>query len=417
MDILLQMGAYSAAEELYSHGKHTYLGNSSTNGGMATSLSFLATSSGRSVVPQFDSFVRYYDGNEKYADEIVRDALTNESYSSETRRLLAVRTSQYMIMFMVALQGMHESIGECEANEAVRDKTSAEFWDKAAASIIGHLEGTENGGSREGMLFFALAKNHCEEFDTCSSPDPAVTLSADVNDKIISLLYAGRGAVLSRSCAELRKVTAELEPLLLVPMIQATLSSSEKLANSGIRQKALSAHHVEAHIYANMVLPLVEDVDQSAAKTIQTNLDLTGSPFRDGVGAVVEAFFLVYSGLGLNCAQIGESEYVDACNGTFKKKESAASVVGIAVGVTIGALAACLAAWQLWKRRKASQTKQSPVFVPSKGEMNHTDDLLRKSGDTNTGSPKSADDGDYPEDAYLEETAKINSVKEGDGVV
>lgn len=409
MDILLQMGAYKAAEELYSNGKHTYLGDSSTNKGMATSLSFLATTSGRSVVPQFDSFVRFYDGNEKYADEIVLDALTNDSYSAETRRLLAVRTSQYMIMFMAALQGMHEAIGECEANEAVRDKTSAEFWDKAAASIIGHLEGTENGGSREGMLFFALAKNHCEEFDTCSSPDPAVTLSADVNDKIVSLLYAGRGAVLSRSCAELRKVTAELEPLLLVPIIQATLSASEKLANSGIRQKALSASHIEAHAYANMVLPLVEDVDQSAARTIQANLDLSGSPFRDGVGAVVEAFFLVYAGLGLSCNQIGDSEYVDACNGTFKKKQSSGAEAAIAVGVAVAILGGLGAGWMLWRKRKQSQTKEAPVFVASNGEMNHNDDLLRKTGDSNTCSPKSAEDGSYPEDAYLEETAKINT--------
>lgn len=376
----------------------------------------MATTSGRSVVPQFDSFVRFYEGNEKYADAIVRDALTNESYSSETRRLLAVRSSQYMIMFMVALQGMHEAIGECEANEAVRDTTSAEFWDKAAASIIGHLEGTENGGSREGMLFFALAKNHCDEFGTCSSPNPAINLSAEVNDKIISLLYAGRGAVLSRSCSELRKVTAEMEPLLLVPIVQATLSSSEKLENSGIRQKALSAYHVEGHAYANMVLPLIEDVDRLAAQTIQTNLDLTSTPFRDGVGAVVEAFFLVYEGLGLRCTQIGKSDDVDACNGTYKEKTDTGTIAGISVGVTVGVLVGCGLGWLLWTKRKNRQSEDAPVFVASKGEMNHTDDLLRKSGEANASSPEGVEEmAGYPEDAYLEETSMIQpSVEEAD---
>lgn len=413
MDILLQMGAYGAAEQLYSNGKHTYL-QSKTNGGFATSLSFLATTSGRSVVPQFDSFVRFYDGNEKYADAIVRDALTNESYDTETRRLLAVRTAQYMIMFMVALQGMHEAIGECEANEAERDTTSSEFWDKAAASIIGHLEGADNGGSRDGMLFFALAKNYCEEFGTCSSPSPAISISAKNNDKIVSLLYAGRGAVLSRSCSELRKVTRELEPLLLVPILQATLSSSEKLAHNGIRQKTLSADHVESHSYANMVLPLVEDVDRLAAHTIQVNLALSSTPFRDGIGAVVEAFFLVYNGLGLSCTQIGKSNDLDACNGTFSTGMGTGAKVGIAVGVTAALLLAGGAAYYLWTRQKG-KSNESPVFVAPKGEMSHTDDLLRKSGETNNSSPKGADE--YPEDAFLDEAPMIEQSEKEQEVV
>ncbi|CAB9498002.1 expressed unknown protein [Seminavis robusta] len=407
IDILMQMGAYRAAEDLYANGKHIRQDTTNSNAGQATSLSFLATTSARSVVPQFDSFVRYFDGNEKYADYIVRDAMTNEQYGVETRRLLAVRTCQYMIMFMAALQGMHEAIGECEANEAVRDTTSAEFWDKAAASIIGHLEGTENGGSREGMLFFALAKDHCSEFDTCSSPSPAASLSAEVNDKIVSLLYAGRGAVLSRSCSELRKATAELEPLLLVPVIQATLSASERMVNEGIRQKSLSSNLVEGHAYANVVIPLVEDVDRDAAQTIEDNLSLTGTPFRDGLGAVVESFFVVYSGLGLKCDQIGQSDEVDACNGTMSSNLDSKTITGIAVGVSLTVLAGCgIVALLLAKRKKDQAKDTAPVFTRSKGEMSHTDDLLTK-GEAETSEceerfvDEEVEEGEDPEEAAM----------------
>jgi hypothetical protein len=401
LDILMQMGAYEAAEELYTNGKHIQQGSTNANAGQASSLSFLATTSSRSVVPQFDSFVRYFDGNEKYADTIVRDALTNESYSPESRRLLAVRTSQYLIMFMTALQRMHEAIGECEANEAERDTTSAEFWDKAAASIIGHLEGTENGGSGDGMLFFALAKQHCEEFETCSSN---VNLAAEVNDKIVSLLYAGRGAVLSRSCSELRKTTAELEPLLLVPVIQATLSASERLRNEGIKQKSLSASQVEAHAYANVVVPLVEDVNPAAALKISENLALSSTPFRDGLATVVEAFFIVYGGLGLTCDQIGRSEDVDACNGTVSYM-SAGTITGIAVGTTLAVLTCCGIVFLLLAKRRAVQSKNEPLFKPSTGELNHTDDLLTKSpGETDFSSDVDGGGDDYPE----EKSAMIN---------
>jgi len=376
IDILMRMGAFEAAEDLYTNGKHTMIDGEATNG--VSSLSFLATTTARSVVPQYDSFVRYFDGNEKYADAIVRDALTNSDYSNETRRLLVTRTCQYMIMFMAALQGMHEAIGECEATSAARDTTAAVFWDRAAASIIGHMEGSTNGGDEGGMLFFGLAKQHCEEFDTCSSKSP---LTAEVNDKITSLLYAGRGAVLGRSCSEIRKATAELEPLLLVPLIQATLSASERAMNTGIKQKALSADQVEAYIFANAVLPLLDDIDRVSADTIKRNLDLASTPAHGALGAIVEGFFLNYEALGLHCKQVGWSDDVDACNGTYEEPMSTGTITGIAVGCFIGLLTLVGIFWLLRLKRKEGKdaSEDDPVFVASKGELNHTEDLLTKS--------------------------------------
>ena len=403
IDILMKMGAYGAAEDLYTNGKHA-VSTDANSKGLTTSLSYLATSTGRSVVPQFDSFVRYYDGDEKYADSIIREAFANDEYDPETRRLLVVRNCQYMIMFMTALQSMHEAIGECEGGQ---EAASAEFWDKAAASIIGHLEGTENGGSTDGQLFFALAKQHCGAFGTCSSPSPALSLAAANNDKIVSLLYSGRGAVTSGSCSGIRKTSAEIEPFLLVPIIQATLSSSMNLMNSGVRQKALASGHVEGHVYASVILPLIEDIDRDAANTIETNLALTSSPFRDGLEAVFTAFAGVFEDLGVNCNQIGSMDGMDACSGSVQRLGTK-TVTGISVGAGLFVLALCGIVALLRAKRKSAE---KPSFITSNGELSHTDDLLIKPKEEIDDGPEGVNEyGEYPEEAALKPSRKNQEV-------
>lgn len=395
----MRMGAYRAAEDLYTNGKHT-VSPDSNNQGLTTSLSSLATTTARSVVPEFDSFVRYFGGDQDYADSIIRDALSNNKYDLETRRLLVVRNCQYMIMFMTALQNMHEAIGNCEANETVQDAATAESWDKAAASIIGFLEGTENGGSNEGELFFALAKKYCDGFGTCSSSSSTNGVSAANNDRIVSILYSGRGAVSSRSCSKLKEATTQLKPLLLVPIIQATLSSSMNLVNGGIRQKALAAGQVEAHIFATIVLPLIEDVNRNAAQTIETNLALTSTPFQDGVQAVFSAFASVYGGLGVNCHLLGSMEGMDACSGSVKMNTK--TITGISVGGVVFLLSVCGIVC-LVRTKRHKRKKGAPIFIEPAGEMSYTDDLLVKSeNEVDRYGPGGVNEhGDYPEEVAL----------------
>lgn len=406
LDVLMQMEAYDAAEELYSYGKHATTGTD--DGRSALSLSSLATSSGRSNVPEFDAYKRYYDGDEKYADTIIRGALAASFLGPAARRMIVVRASQYMVMFMAALQAMHESIAVCTSGGQARDMSASQSWDRAAAFIIGHMEGTDEGGSGEGRLLWGLAKEQCNIFGTCSS---IVVGSADVNDRILSLLYTGRGAILSANCQALRKATNELTPLLQVPLIQASLTSTIELGQSiASESQSRNAVWAEAYVYSQTLLPLIEDTDRKSAETIGTNLDFNGPPLPDREGAVLSAFANSYEGLGVSCEDVGRSSYFDSCSGSVQGS-SGRDNVGIVFGILIGCLAALAIVFLLGAKRR-QKLQHKPVFVEPKGEFNHTSDLL-------TRPPESVIRTDFETDnltsKYNDADPTVDDVDDGDG--
>ena len=104
MDILLQMNAYSAVEELYSFGKHVRGDN-----GAITSLGQLATTMYRNVVPEFDKFVQYYN-TESFADDVIRGAIDSvklqytNNWTDGQRRVLIIRGVQVLVTYFAVLQ-------------------------------------------------------------------------------------------------------------------------------------------------------------------------------------------------------------------------------------------------------------------------------------------------------------------------
>jgi len=399
MDILLQMGAYDAVDDLYSYGKHTITPHGN---GFATSLGYLATTSGRSVVPQFDSFVRYYDGDENYADTIVRNALTSTDFDMSTKRLLVVRTCQYVVLFMAALQSFNDAISDCESNAAAGAMSTSEFWDKGAALLIGHLEGAQNGGTNDGELLFALAKENCVQFGTCSSPSSAAELSAEVNDRIETLLYSGRGAVLGNSCWELRRVTTKLEPLMLIPMIQATLNYALTLSNSNGNRNGISIDHVEAHVISSALLPLVDAVNRDSALTLAKNFDLSSSQSRNTGAEVFSAFAEVYAKLGVSCDHIGAASGINACKGAGDASANSKTIMGLVMGILI--VLFTLLGLICLRRATISNHENDPTFEISKGELNHIEDLITKGA---------VSDDTYDTDAHY---TKPNPLEDDDNV-
>lgn len=420
LDILMQMQAYDAAQDLYSYGKHATMG--AIADGTALSLADLATTSGRSVVPEFDAFKRYYGNNGKYADTMVQGALVQSSTMTATqRRVVVTGASQYMIMYMAALQAMHEAIGTCVSSGTDRGSSSAKSWDRVAALIIGHLEGINDGGSTQGLLLWALSKKYCNEFGTCSKYNGVATMT---NDKIATLLYSGRGAVLSGSCDELRKATNSLAPLLLVPLLQASLSSTITLAQGSSKDTELI--QAEAYVYAQALLPLIANIDQSSADTIKTNFPLQGQAIRDGVKTVASAFTKVIAGLNVKCEDIGSNSEINSCTGEVNSKSSTQKLfmsIGIILGiVTLFGMLVLFRA----RRRKNVLPENAPIFLVPKGELNHTSELLcARTEESN--SPRVSDDEeadhlndacsameDDPEDVNDEYVRAIESALNGE---
>jgi hypothetical protein len=377
MDILLQMQAYAAAEDIYLYGKHV----KGDNGG-SLSLSELATTSERSIVPEYDSFVRYYE-NDAYADNIIRSALTGtasgDGWTDAQRRTVILKSTQIMVMYFGVLQAAYEAVSDCTTTASLRSGGSSESWDRAAAMLIGHMEGIETNGTKEGYMYYDLAQEHCKEFGTCQNDNTGVA----VNDRLITLLYSGRGAVLGNSCKGLRKAADEISSLLLVPVIQGALVSSIRLSKSNDPDAAL--HRAEAYVYSRAILPLVDDASRNAATKIDTNLGVPGpTNTKNTASEVFSSFAKVYPKMGVDCDMIGESSGNDACTGVVYESGMEKSTLWIIVGAVAAFCIACCCYIKMRSKKKKAKPENNPEFVQSDGELNHSMDLLEKAFSSNT---------------------------------
>jgi hypothetical protein len=352
---------------LYSFGKHASLG--ATDDGTMLSLESLAISSGLSAVPEHASYIRYFAGDPHYANTLVRSALESSVTTDVQRRAQVLGISQYMIVYLAALQAMNEAVGSCKSTGDDRSGDAAVNWDHAAALIIGHLEGSAKSGSTEGRLIWALSKNHCSEFGTCSVEENSSTRT---NDKITTNLYIGRGAVLDGSCDELRQATDELSSLLLAPIFQGLFSATSKLAQRNEMDKEMVQS--EAYVFAQVLLPLIDDTNQKYAKTIRDNYPLEGRALRSGIVPVANALIHVMNELNVPCQYVGSNTQIDACSGQVSKTKKNSMISGIIVGaVTLAALAFFIIRF---RSKRNAKNVHAPVFTVSKGELNHHSEFL-----------------------------------------
>lgn len=364
LDILLEMKAYAAAENLYNYGKHT--GGVDVGG---LSLFQLASSQERKIVPEYDKFVRYY-GKEYadpslYADHIIRSAFENAGgqWSDEQRRIIVLKSAQVMVMYFGALQYIYNAVSECQASA----NGFSDEWDRGAALLIGSLEGTARNGTQNGYMFYDLMQEHCLAFGTCS-----------INEKLISLLYTGRGAAQSNSCSFIRKVADDIAKLLQIPIIQGALHAATFLSESTDDSDLLRA---EGYVYSHAILPLVASADSGASQTIKEYLGFSppSSPRRTA-SQVFSAFAEAYPEMNIDCKLIGTINGNDPCNGV-EYDDGISNLVWIIGGSILGVCMLCFCF--LIRRRRQEQTSKlpenNPRFMrPVTGELNHSMDLLEK---------------------------------------
>lgn len=374
MDILLQMEAFNATKTLYTYGRHSPL---SLDADGTVSLFQLASSSQRHLVPEFELFIRYYrnmyEDPSTYADQIIRSALNATSgyqWTPKQRTIIAMKSMQVLVMYFATLEPLYEAVESCLSGD---NSGGEELWDQGAAFWIGSLAGGSGPNATQshggGYFLLDLAREHCQEFGTCL-PDG---FNAEINDQLLSLWYAGRGA-LSNSCSTARATIAEISNLLLIPILQGALSSAVHLHDEAANNRA------QAYVYSRALLPFVASVNTDAAKVINQHLGFPGpSSTRHTVDQVFTAFAEVYNDLNIDCTLIGTIDGLNPCDGA-KPMSSIWKWVGIALG---GAIALCAMCACLKFRRKAKVTKRlpenNPRFVfPETGELNHSMDLLEK---------------------------------------
>jgi len=372
MDILLQMRAYSAVDELYTYGKHVWSSN-----GVSTSISQLAATKHRNIVPDFDSFVQYYS-TDKFSDNIIRSAIDStkidfkDNWTDEQRRVVVIKATQVLVIYFAALQNAYEAVEVC-SERIVESSQSSEPWDRAAALLIGSLEGTEKNGTSEGYMFYDLAQEHCVEFGTCIDE----TTTVQFNEELISLLYTGRGAALSNSCRALEKAADELSSLLLVPVIQGALSASTTLSAENKLEK-----RAEAYVYGRALVPFVRKRD--AANDIDFYF---GNPApadkRHTQQKIYAALATAYPNMNIDCEDIGVSNGIDTCSGVVYVSD----YLRIVGGVVAVILLLCCGVFGVKRYRQKSKLRKSEELrtstrrftLPRRRESNnHSMDLLEK---------------------------------------
>ena len=378
MDKLLEMGAFEAAETIYTYGKH-----GSLPGQEATmSLHGLATSKQRSMVPDFDEFLRYYgslyDNASMYADDIIRAALNGTEYqwTVEQRHVVAIKSMQVLVMYFGALEPLYEAIVTCENGDPSGDQ-----WDQGAALWVGSLKDAESDAAYnpKGYFYFDLAQEHCREFGTCE-PDGS---SSPINDKLLALWFTGRSAISRGSCSTARDVVQKISKLLLVPVLQGALSSSIHLQRHS--KKTVDVDRANAFVYSRALLPLVASVDADVAKLLDSHLGFPAQLSSRGTAEqVFSALAQVYSDMGIDCRLIGTMDGFNACHGgrvPSPVKWIWATLGSLLVLVAIGGGAVYIRHREVVKRLP----ENNPRFVmPVTGEMNHSMDLLEKAFSSKT---------------------------------
>uniref|UniRef100_A0A7S4AQH0 Uncharacterized protein n=1 Tax=Pseudo-nitzschia australis TaxID=44445 RepID=A0A7S4AQH0_9STRA len=402
MDVLLQMKAYSAVEELYMYGKHARGGR-----GVATSIGQLATTKHRSIVPQFDAFVQYYS-SDTYADDIIHEAIDplQVQWTDEQRRTVVIKASQVLVMYFAALQYAYEAVSECGIQMIDTDGPSI-FWDRAAAILIGSLEGTKKNGTIEGYMLYDLAQEHCVEFGTCIDE----ITDNYINQELLSLLFTGRGAALSNSCRALEKAADELSSLLLIPIIQGALHTSIGLTGGEDLER-----RAEAYVYSRALLPFIRK--RNAANDLDLYLGNSApSDKRHTASKVYAALSTAYPRMDIDCEEIGSANGIDTCSNVVYVSDYLWIII---VSVTALMLGCCCGSFAIFFHRRKNNAKKRPEnnqkFIPSSGEMNHSMDLLEKAfssfSKTSKTSSMTRDDMDAETDALNRQYIESRSDKE-----
>lgn len=280
-------GALDSALDHYMYGSMLSPVNESFQ-----SLQLMARSSSqmKSKPPFFKLFEDYY-GDSAYVDTIILSALSeppSDDFLGLTlpdKAVIIQRSLQTMVLFSTALGSMFEAGDTC----------SYQKWDRAAALLIGSVEGDNWGGDsgNNGVTMYSLSKETCAFFDTCTNSD-----SAELNDDLFRFLSTGEDYISGGNCDDISSlVETEVIPLLLVPLIQGIVANSVESMKD--ESKA------DRFVLARAILPFVYASNTTSAETIDSLTQLNSSDVSSTL--MLDAFSGAINQMGVSCSDLGFS--------------------------------------------------------------------------------------------------------------
>jgi hypothetical protein len=265
------------------------------------------------------------------------------------------KAAAYMGVAMYVIRELEDALDDCAAGDATRNADEVQALDEAVAFYTGSLEGID--GSGPGVFPYSLAVKRCANFKTCGekgdSPDDKA--NAKVNIDIFKHFNSMKSNLAKKDCAAARLDKEAIAKKIFVPMIQGTFKYSYIQSQPGSTAKA----EAEGAIFAASVLPVVAKCNPQAADTIFEQMKPNSGNTADH-GVVKKAFESTYACMGISCADVGgvydatNAKYFDGAAPCGSSKNSKA---GLAVGLTVGAVALVAIVGFLIKRRSTSSVE------------------------------------------------------------
>jgi len=302
-------------------------------------------------------FHNYY-GAWDYADQITLAAFAgtattmtngNADFTGLThvgREQIIKKGIAYMNVFLYTMHEYEAAILKCEAFDPslLYNRDAIHAWDEGVAFYTGNMEDVDGSGS--GKLVYALADKRGENFGTCGADGDSTSGTSQVNIDIIALANAANADLLALDCDGAAEKMASIQSLMYIPLIQGTIKYAWKTENAG--DAGDEKGKAEGTAFAHAVLPMVHEIDETAAETIYDNMKAdAGIPSSADVKAAFES---VYEGMGVTCEQVGgllddADEYlpgmepcVTKCTDRGQGLKNAFEIVGMGLSVNCGQL-------------------------------------------------------------------------------
>jgi len=183
-------------------------------------------------------------------------------------------------MHIATLDSMYQAKTACTAK---KQQQASSFWDRAAAITIGWAEGASEGGSdTDGHLFFQIAQELCEHFDSCDENG-----HSKINNLVVEEFINGLQYVRTFQCDRLQSSIDTIATLLQAVLVDNLAFHTQFASDFD------DMHCLLAYVSANAIVPFLRAAAPELANTVEAKIRVASIPLT----CVVEDRDAIYSSL------------------------------------------------------------------------------------------------------------------------
>ena len=271
------MEATPLAADIYKDGRNV----DDTITGKYFSINGIRSPSTADVQDLWGSYL--VEGNGYNPTSIARNAIEGTTEFESTSPLknsaaasLALATID---MHIATLDIMYQAKAAC----ILKEEQASSYWDRAVAVTIGWSEGASEGGSdTDGHLFFQIAQELCENFDSCDENN-----HSKINNFMVEEFTTGLQYVKSFQCDRVQFSIDTIATLFQAILVDNLAYHTQFATDPD------DTHCLLAYVSANAIAPFLRGVNPELANTVESKIRVGSKPLT----CVVEDTDAIYSSL------------------------------------------------------------------------------------------------------------------------